>query len=174
MRKDIKDERLVWAQERYGVRSTRIPERDSIIQGALASRAAVQGGVVKLGLKSSPVPCQAQDPNLNAVHPQVGDLHYNSYKVWVRRGLADQISRLGFKLKPWDWMKSSEEGSIKRRNETNTDTQNKEEERQRPSKKSEEKRGGTTGYYKIPSVRRQEEQDSKQYKWQKAQRWAQR
>lgn len=55
--------------------------RDSIIQGALASRAAVRGGVVKLGLKSSPVPCQAKDPNLNAVHPPVGDLHYNSYKV---------------------------------------------------------------------------------------------
>lgn len=45
-------------------------------------------------------------------------------------------------------MQSSEEESIKGKNETNTDTQNKEVERQQPSKKSEEKRGGTTGYYK--------------------------
>lgn len=45
-------------------------------------------------------------------------------------------------------MQSSKEETIKGKNETNTDTQNKEVERQQPSKMSEEKRGGTTGYYK--------------------------
>lgn len=62
-------------------------------------------------------------------------------------------------------MQSSEEGSIKGRNETNTNTQNKQVERQQHSKKSEEKEAEPQAtYYKIPSVRRQEEQDSKQYK----------
>lgn len=63
------------------------------------------------------------DPDTSVVHPDRGDLNYNSHKVWVRRGLADQVSRLGVKLKPWDWMQSSEEESINRRNERNTHTE---------------------------------------------------